>query len=90
MTKESVEQQEQSQPQERQLSLGERSVGLGLEDNINDNITIIKRIYAAAIDQTAAIALQSEDPEVRRLCTVAITETQGACMWAVKTITWKE
>lgn len=89
MTQESVEQQEQAQVQERQLSLGERSVGLTLEADINDSITIIKRIYAAAIDQTASIALQSEDPEVRRLCTVAITETQAACMWAVKTITWK-
>lgn len=83
------EQKEVEQKQERQLSLGERSVGLLLEDNLNDSVTIIKRIYAAAIDQTASIALQSDDPEVRRLCTVAITETQAACMWAVKTITWK-
>ena len=90
MTQESVEQQEQSQPQEeRQLSLGERSVGLTIDGPADPNIEMVKRIYAAAIDQVAAIALQSTDQEVRRLCTVAITETQGACMWAVKTITWK-
>lgn len=83
------EQKEVEQKQERQLSLGERSVGLSLENNLNDSVTIIKRIYAAAIDQTASIALQSDDPEIRRLCTVAITETQAACMWAIKTITWK-
>ena len=93
MTQESVEQQEQievqEQPQERQLSLGERSVGLTVDGPQDPNIEMVKRIYAAAIDQVAAIALQSGDPEVRRLCTVAITETQGACMWAIKTITWK-
>lgn len=94
MTQESVEQQEQTevqeQPQqERQLSLGERSVGLTLDGPQDPNIEMVKRIYAAAIDQVAAIALQSADQEVRRLCTVAITETQGACMWAIKTITWK-
>ena len=83
------EQKEVEQKQERQLSLGERSVGLSLENNLNDSVTIIKRIYAAAIDQTASIALQSDDPEIRRLCTVAITETQAARMWAIKTITWK-
>ena len=93
MTQESVEQQEQAevqeQPQERQLSLGERSVGLTINGPADPNIEMVKRIYAAAIDQVAAIALQSTDQEVRRLCTVAITETQGACMWAIKTITWK-
>lgn len=31
----------------------------------------------------------TEDPEVKRMASVAITEAQTAQMWAVKAITWR-
>ena len=34
--------------------------------------------------------LEDTSGEVKRLCSVAITEAQGAQMWAVKAITWKD
>jgi hypothetical protein len=34
------------------------------------------------------LRLQSDDPEVKRMASVAITEAQTAQMWAIKAITW--
>jgi hypothetical protein len=44
---------------------------------------------AAAIDQMNNFRTNSEDPEQKRLASIAITELQGAQMWAVKALTWK-
>jgi hypothetical protein len=51
-----------------------------------------KAIFAQAIDQLAAeraSAALAGDSEKARLVSIAITETQGAQMWAIKAVTWK-
>jgi len=36
------------------------------------------------------LKISTTSPEVKRLASIAITEAQGAQMWAVKAITWKD
>jgi len=32
---------------------------------------------------------RSDNPEIKRMCSVAITEAQSSQMWTVKALTWK-
>jgi len=75
----------------RELTFGEKAVGLTFNSGANAAVHDCKVIYAKAIDQLNTIrdvAVFNKDFEVARLTAVAITETQGAQMWAVKAITW--
>lgn len=73
----------------RELTFGEKAVGLTFDPSSNPDVDNCKRIFAAAIDQMHALRENSTDPEVKRMASVAITEAQTAQMWAVKAITWK-
>ena len=72
-----------------QQSFGQKAVGLSFNPSNDDAVAKCKQTFAQAIDQLNALRVTSEDPEVKRLASVAITEAQGAQMWAVKAITWK-
>jgi hypothetical protein len=66
---------------------GERAVGLSFNPSDDKDVERIKKLYAEIIDfchnaQKDATAGKS------RLFAIAITEAQGAQMWAVKAITW--
>jgi len=78
----------ESKPQAN-LTFGQKAVGLTFNPSNDDRVGRCKSIYALAIDQLNDLRNETEDPEVKRLCSVAITETQTAQMWAVKAITWK-
>jgi len=69
-------------------SFGESAVGLSFNPGGNDQVTAIKTQYAQAIDFLYSLRKSSTDPEVQRMYSIAITETQTAQMWAVKAITW--
>lgn len=66
----------------------ERLQDISREDAINEGVEFKQfknqglgyRVYGCG----------TENQEVKRLCSVSITETQGAQMWAVKAITWKD
>jgi len=73
---------------ERELTYGEKAVGLSFNPGGSPGVDKVKTAYAAIIDQLAAMREKSEDQEQKRLLSVAITEAQGAQMWAVKGITW--
>ena len=73
----------------RPLTFGEKAVGITFNPSGDDLVTIAKKHYAGAIDLMDILRNDTDDPEVKRLCSVAITETQTAQMWAVKAITWK-
>lgn len=79
---------------ERELTYGEKAVGLTFNPGNNPDVDNIKRAYAAIIDmmdelrRTASYTV--ERPEQARLASVAITEAQTAQMWAVKALTWKD
>lgn len=72
----------------RQLSFGERAVGLTFNPSQSHEVDKCKKEFAHVIDRMNYLREQSEDPEVKRMCSVAITEAQTAQMWAVKAITW--
>ena len=68
---------------------GQKAVGLSFNPSKDSSVDRFKQFYAHIIDDLNALRMGSEDPEVKRLCSVAITEAQSAQMWAVKAVTWK-
>ena len=74
----------------RSQSFGEKAVGLSFNPSKDDLVHQVKQRYAVIIDELHSLRLRSESSEVKRLASVAITEAQGAQMWAVKAITWKD
>jgi hypothetical protein len=76
-------------PQEQ--SYGEKAVGLSFNPSGDDAVHTCKEIFADAIDKINDFRnAESASPEAKRLASIAITETQGAQMWAVKALTWKD
>lgn len=50
----------------------------------------LRASFAVVIDQLHAIRCNpSAGPEQKRVASIAITEAEGACMWAVKALTKK-
>lgn len=70
------------------LTFGQRAVGVSFNPSQKEEVRIIKQQYADTIDYLNDIRKVTEDKEVARLLSVAITETQTAQMWAVKAVTW--
>lgn len=71
-------------------SFGEIAVGLSFNPSQDPEVDECKRTFARAIDQMHQLRLSSDTmPERKRLASIAITELQGAQMWAVKALTWK-
>lgn len=74
----------------REQSFGEKAVGLSFNPSNDDLVSQIKARFAADIDEMNALRLRTKSREVKRLASIAITEIQGAQMWAVKAATWKD
>ncbi len=72
-----------------ELTFGQKAVGLTFNPSGDDAVAKCKQIFADAIDQMNDLRNATQDAEVKRMCSVAITEAQSAQMWAVKAITWK-
>lgn len=73
----------------RELTFGEKAVGLTFNPGNNPVVDDLKACYAQVIDRAQALRNGSDDPEVKRMASVAITEAQTSQMWAVKAATWK-
>ena len=74
----------------RELTFGEKAVGLSFNPSGDDAVTQAKRTFALAIDQMNDLRNDpTSSAEVKRMASVAITEAQTAQMWAVKAITWR-
>ena len=73
----------------RPQTFGEKAVGLSFNPSGDDLVAQIKTRFAEDIDEMNSLRLRTEDPEVKRLASIAITEIQGAQMWAVKAATWR-
>lgn len=72
-------------------TFGEKAVGLSFNPSGDDLVHQVKQQYAKIIDVLALLRCSDDlSDETRRLCSIAITEAQGAQMWAVKAITWKD
>lgn len=77
---------------ERELTYGERAVGLTFNPSGNEKVNEIKTLYAKIIDICNEPFLNKDavmDGETARLFKIAITEAQTAQMWAVKAVTYK-
>lgn len=77
-------------PEERELTFGEKAVGLTFNPGGNPDVDSCKRRFAAVIDQLHVLRVETTSAEVGRMLSTAITQAQTAQMWAVKAITWRD
>jgi hypothetical protein len=72
-------------------TFGQKAVGASFNPSSLPKVDRLKALYAEIVDLcNAARSLPDASPEAKRLYSVAITEAQGAQMWAVKAATWKD
>lgn len=69
---------------------GMKAVGLSFNPGKNPEVEKVKQDYAGIIDHMNDLRANSSSSEQKRLASLAISEAQGAQMWAVKAITWKD
>lgn len=72
----------------REMTYGEKAVGLTFNPSGDTNVQKLKELYAQIIDLCNAIRSEAGQGEKGRLLSVAITEAQTAQMWAVKGVTY--
>ena len=72
------------------MTFGEKAVGLSFNPSGDDAVHKVKKAYADIIDQLNEFRDAQGRTEAARLASIAITEAQGAQMWAVKALTWKD
>lgn len=75
---------------ERELTFGEKAVGLTFNPSGDRTVNDIKMIFAEVVDMLNNNRVASDSPEVKRMYSIAITEAQSAQMWAVKAATWRD
>lgn len=70
-------------------TFGEKAVGISFNPSGDPSVNELKQLYAQIIDicHTRRGSLM-QGSEAHRLYAIAITEAQGAQMWAVKAATW--
>ena len=73
----------------REMTFGEKAVGLTFNPSGDDAVAKCKAGFAAVIDQMHMLRIGPVSEDVKRMASVAITEAQTAQMWAVKAITWR-
>lgn len=73
----------------RELSFGERAVGITFNPSSDPKVQIIKGSLATVIDYLNDLRTEAGPGEVGRMLSTAITELQTAQMWAVKAVTWQ-
>lgn len=74
----------------KEQTFGEKAVGLGLTPSGDVGVIACKQMCAGLIDQMDRLRRSTSSADQVRLASVAITELQGAQMWAVKALTWKD
>lgn len=78
---------------QRTQTFGEKAVGLTFNPSGMGDVDKLKKLYADIIDHMddfrKGYIKRGDDPEMVRLCSIAITEAQTAQMWAVKAVTWR-
>lgn len=76
----------------REMTYGEKAVGLTFNPGGNQKVDEVKRLYAEIIDIVINNAYPVEGgktTEMQALSTEAIRQAQTAQMWAVKAITYQ-
>jgi len=75
---------------EREISYGEKAVGITFNPGNSDEVYKVKALCAELINQMNDLRLATRNSEQTRLGSIAITELQTAQMWCVKAITWQD
>lgn len=75
---------------ERELSYGEKAVGITFNPGNSDEVYKVKSLCAELINRMLDLHSTGTSADQRHLASVAITELQTAQMWCVKAITWKD
>lgn len=73
---------------DRELTFGEKAVGLTFNPSNDPLVQGVKEQFAAIIDQLNNLRNETESGDKKRMYSEAITNAQTAQMWAVKAITW--
>lgn len=73
---------------ERELTFGEKAVGLGFNPSGTDADASCKKEFANIIDSMDRLRATTTSDEVKRMASIVITKVQTAQMWAVKALTW--
>jgi hypothetical protein len=82
--------------EEKQLTYGEKAVGLSFNPGGSPDVEKIKKLSAQLIDimddlrKSQNTLHDGKGSEGQRLCSIAITELQTSQMWAVKAVTWND
>lgn len=74
---------------EKQMTFGEKACGVSFNPSNNPHVDSIKKAFAAIVDDLEFLRGTTDNAEIKRMLSVAITEAQTAQMWAVKAVTWK-
>ena len=80
-------------PGDVNLTYGEKAVGLTFNPSGDETVHKLKTLYAEIIDicnDERGKLTHPIDAEKARLYSIAITEAQGAQMFAVTAATWKD
>lgn len=75
--------------EEKELTFGEKAVDLSFNPSGADAVANCKKGYAAVIDEMDHLRNNTDNAEVKRMASIAITEAQTAQMWAVKALTFR-
>jgi len=73
----------------REMTFGEKSCGVSFNPGGLETVTFIKKQFADVVDNLNNYRNDTNNSEVARMLSVAITEVQTAQMWAVKAVTWQ-
>jgi hypothetical protein len=73
---------------QREITFGEKACGVSFNPGGQANVAAIKTTFAAIIDALNDARTETNNKEVARMYSVAITDAQTAQMWAVKAATW--
>jgi len=79
----------QNQPM-KELTFGQQLMGVSFNPSGDPVVTEIKQMYADIADKLNDLRSASSSGEQKRQLSVAITEAQGAKMWAIQGLTWKD
>lgn len=73
----------------RELTFGEKAVGITFNPGGHPLVNAFKEKYASIIDDLNTAKEATTNGEAKRMLSVAITEAQTSQMWAVKAATWQ-
>lgn len=80
---------ETGSPVQRELTFGEKAVGISFNPGKNAEVELIKRRCADLIDDLNNSRTETDSGDKKRMYSQAITDIQAGQMWAVKAATWQ-